>query len=69
MIFYNAKKITLKKNCPMNALKNLILTQIGVRSIRNLRMRIISAIMYFICAMLLPFKYCPMNILINLVEF
>ena len=29
----------------------------------------ITAIMIFFGAMLLPFKYCPMNVLINLVEF
>ena len=29
----------------------------------------ITASMIFFDAMLLPFKYCPMNVLINLVEF
>ena len=32
-------------------------------------MRLTSAIMLFIGAMLLPFKYCPKKIIINLVEF
>ena len=32
-------------------------------------MRVISVIMPCIGAMLLPYKFCPINILINLVEF
>ena len=48
-------------------------TQARITSIRNLHMHIISVCHYelelLVLEMLLPFKYCPMNVLINLVEF
>ena len=64
------------KNCPISSYKfSIILTLTEVRTIRILRMSLISTIMNFygshnppfwiFIGLLLPFKNCPMNVLIN----
>ena len=70
MNFYGSHVIALQKLSNERSYKlSWILTLTEVISIWILRMLIIYTIINFYWSILLPFKNCPMNVLINLVEF